>query len=173
MPARKKPKKRRQKRILPIPKPYVEAIKEGTPAFSPLFQFENALRLVVDRHMQTCYGPNWWDTKVQHDLPRTYQYAEDVKQSSLKMPWIGASSRVATIPLHAITLGQLEEIIIYYRADCIPAIFHRLDFFTGHMDVIKRVRNLFSHMHPCIDNQDVRVLKREITTLCDDLRSKL
>ena len=161
------------KRIVPIPKPYIEAIKEGSEAFSPLFQFENALRLVVDKHMQTCYGDNWWDMKVKYDLPNTYHYAEEVKQSSSKMPWIGDSARVTTMPLHAITLGQLEELLVHYKADCIPTIFPKLDFFTGHMEVIKKVRNLFSHMHPCIDKNDVKLLKREIATLCDALRGKL
>lgn len=169
----KRKRKKRVARILPIPKAYIEAIEAGTPAFNPLFQFENALRLALDKHMQTCYGPDWWELKVQHDLPNTYNYAENVKQKNLKMPWIGDSARVTTIPLHAITLGQLEEVLVHYKADCIPAIFPKLDFFTGHMEVIKRVRNFFSHMHPCIDKQDVRVLKREIATLCDDLRGKL
>ena len=165
--------KKRLTRILPIPKTYLEAIIEGTPAFSPLFQFENALRIVLERHMKTCYGPDWWEVKVKSDLPRTYGYAENVMQKAQLMPWIGATSRISASPLHAITLGQLEEIIIHYKADCIPSIFHGLDFFTGHMDVIKRVRNLFSHMHPCIDKEDIKVLRREIATLCDDLRSKL
>jgi hypothetical protein len=170
---RRKNIRTRINRILPIPKPYIEAVEQGIPIFNPLFQFENALRLALDKHMQTCYGENWWDEKVQKDLPNTYKYADNVKQNAYKMPWIGATNRVPTLPLHSITLGQLEEIIIHYKSECFPQLFSSEAFFTGHMEIIKKVRNLFSHMHPCIGKKDVKAAKREITTLCDHLRTKI
>jgi hypothetical protein len=160
-------------RIIPIPREYLDAIAHGKEVFNPLFQFENALRLVVEKHMQTCYGPNWWNLKIQIDLPKTYDYVEKVKRKEMGMPWIGGSSTVPIIPLHSITLGQLEEIVKHYKADCFPQLFPSEVFFFGHMEVIKKVRNLFAHMHPCIDKRDVKIAKREIATMCDHLRTKL
>ncbi len=49
-----------------------------------------------------------------------------------------------------ITLGQLEEIVKAYKSDCIPQLFPNIEFFVGHMELIKRVRNMYSHMFPCI-----------------------
>jgi hypothetical protein len=72
-----------------------------------------------------------------------------------------------------VTLGHLEEIIKKYRSDCIPELFPTLEFFLGHMEVIKRVRNLYSHMFPCISRSDIRVAKREILTLAAHLNTKL
>jgi len=89
------------------------------------------------------------------------------------MPWIGASSRVSVLPIHLITLGQLEEIVKSYRSDCIPQLFPTIEFFLGHMEAIKRVRNLYSHMFPCITKDDCKLAKREIVTLAAHINSKL
>jgi hypothetical protein len=161
------------RRILNIPEEYLEAVRIGQPVFSPIYQFENGLRLAVHKFMVTCYGVDWWELSLKNRLPDIYDYAEEQKLKKSYMPWIGDSRRVTVLPIHLVTLGQLEQIIIHYKSDCIPELFPTIDFFTGHMEVIKRVRNLFSHMYPCITNHDVVVVKREIRTLCDHLKSKV
>jgi hypothetical protein len=164
--------KRKYQRIINIPAQYLDVIPIGTRLFPALYQFENALRLAVDKHLTVCYG-NWWEHKLKFDLPDIYNYAEDVKQKHSKMPWIGDSARVTTLPLHNITLGQLGQIVEYYKSDCIPQLFSSLDFFTGHMRLIKLVRNLYSHMFPCLTSQDAKLARNEITTLCASLKSKI
>jgi hypothetical protein len=89
------------------------------------------------------------------------------------MPWIGASARVTVLPVHLVTLGHLEEVVKRYRSDCIPELFPTIEFFLGHMEVIKRVRNLYSHMFPCITRQDCTLAKREILTLGTHINSRL
>jgi hypothetical protein len=161
------------RRILAIPKDYLEVIPIGTNLFKPLYQFENGLRIAIDKHLSTCYGPDWWEKKLQFDLPTVYRYAEDVKQKHNRMPWIGDSSRVTIRPIHNVTLGHLEEIVKMYQSECIPSLFHNIQFFLGHMDAIKLVRNLYGHMFPCLTHSDARTAKREITTLCEELKSKV
>jgi hypothetical protein len=89
------------------------------------------------------------------------------------MPWLASSLRVDVLPIHRVTLGQLEEIVKKYRSECIPELFPTLEFFLGHMEVIKRVRNLYSHMFPCITRQDVIVVRREISTLAAHINSRM
>ncbi len=140
--------------------------------FSSFYQFENGLRLAIHRHLATCYG-DWWEKKLQFELPEIYNYATEQKRKADMMPWIGDSARTQVLPIHRVTLGHLEEIVKKFQADCIPQLFPSLDFFTGHMTCIKRVRNLYTHMFPCLDIQDSRLAKREIKTLGDHLTSKL
>jgi len=89
------------------------------------------------------------------------------------MPWIGHSARTPVLPIHLVTLGYLEEIVKRYRAECIPGLFPTLEFFLGHMECLKRVRNLYSHMFPCLDKQDAKLVKSEARVLVWHLKTKL
>jgi len=151
----------------------MEAIPVGQSVFPTLYQFENGLRLAIHKHLSTCYGVNWWEDSLRTNLPDVYQYAEDQKTKRASMPWIGDSSRIPVLPIHLVTLGFLEEIVKKYQADCIPDLFPTREFFLGHMECIKRVRNLYSHMFPCLDKQDVKVVKGEVRVLVFHLRTKL
>ena len=168
-------RKRRNKirRIVRIPEEYLEAIPLGNVLFPSLFQFENGLRIAIDKFLTTCYGPDWWEISLKTRLPKIHQYAEDKATERDLMPWIGSSTRVPVLRIHLVTLGQLEEIVKTYKSDCIPQLFPTLDFFTGHMTVIKVVRNLFSHMFPCITIGDCKTARREITTLATHINTKV
>ena len=161
------------KRIVKIPKEYFEAIQLGNVLFPVLYQFENGLRLAVHGFLTTCYGPDWWDISLTKKLPGVHNYAATQQGRRDSMPWIGASARVTILPIHLVTLGHLEEIVKKYQSDCIPDLFPTIEFFLGHMEVIKRVRNLYSHMFPCITTQDCEVAEREIATLATHINSKL
>ena len=160
-------------RIVKIPKVYLEAIEFGNVLFPSLYQFENGLRLAVHKHLVTCYGNDWWTISLRTKLPRIFDYAEDQQEKRHSMPWIGDSSRVTVFPIHLVTLGHLEEIVKKYQSDCIPQLFPTLEFFLGHMEYIKRVRNLYSHMFPCITRDDCKLARREILTLATHINSKL
>jgi len=161
------------RRFVKIPFEYFDAIQIGNQLFPYLFQFENGLRLMVHNFLSTCYGPDWWNVSLQTRLRDIFDYAQDQKVRKDHMPWIGNSARVKVLPIHLITLGQLEKIIEHYKSDCIPQLFPSMHFFLGHMEVIKRVRNLYSHMFPCITHNDFAVAKREIRTLCSHINSRL
>ena len=141
--------------------------------FPALYQFENGLRLAIHYFLETCYGADWWNSSLQAQLPDIHQYEAQQRAKLATTPWLGASSRVVVLPVHLITLGHLEVIITKYKSDCIPELFPNLTFFLGHMDVIKRVRNMYSHMFPCISRTDTQVARREILTLAAHLNSKL
>jgi hypothetical protein len=161
------------RRIVRIPKEYVEVIRLSNLLFPALYQFENGLRLAIHHYLSTCYGPDWWKTSLQGKLPDIFKYEDSQRSKMAAMPWIGASSKVNVLPVHLVTLGHLEEIIKRYQSDCIPELFPTLEFFLGHMEAIKRVRNMYSHMFPCITRQDTTLAKREILTLASHLNSKL
>ena len=165
--------KRKVRRLVKIPEVYLEVIDLANVLFPSLYQFENGLRLIINDFLTTCYGLNWWDLSLQRKLPRVHAYAAEQQKKQSLMPWIGASARVPVLPIHLITLGHLEEIVKSYQSDCIPQLFPTLEFFLGHMEVIKRVRNLYSHMFPCITRNDCRVARREITTLAEHINSRL
>jgi hypothetical protein len=161
------------RRIVKIPHEYLEAIEYGNVLFPSLYQFENGLRLAIHNYLTTCYGPDWWNVSLKLQLPKIYQYADEQLGKKAAMPWIGDSARVAILPIHLVTLGHLEEIVKKYRSDCIPQLFSTLEFFLGHMDVIKRVRNLYTHMFPCLTRNDCSVARREILTLSEHINTKL
>lgn len=161
------------KHIIRLPAQYFEAIELGNALFPALYQFENGLRLMVNSFLATCYNTDWWDVSLKAKLPVVHEYAENQKKKLDLMPWIGSSSRVSILPVHLITLGQLEEIIKVYRSDCIPELFPTMEFFLGHMEVIKRVRNLYTHMFPCITKGDCSVARSEIRTLALHINARL
>ncbi len=156
-----------------LPVEYMQAMEMGNLLFPSLFQFENGLRLVIHNFLSECYTKDWWMLSLKTQLPYIFQYVEDQEVRKDKMPWIGKSKVMQVLPIHLVTLGQLEEIVKKYRSECIPQLFPTLEFFLGHMEVIKRVRNLYSHMFPCITRDDVRVAKREILTLCSHINTRL
>ncbi|MFI5449645.1 MAG: hypothetical protein ACHQ03_07770 [Candidatus Bathyarchaeia archaeon] len=163
---------KKYRRIINIPVDYLDVIPIGAQLFPIFYEFENALRLAIDKHLTVLYG-DWWEKKLKYDLPYIYDYAERAKEKHNKMPWIGDSARVTTLPIHNVTLGHLEEIVKRYQSECIPQLFPTLHFFLGHMDLIKLVRNLYAHMFPCLTVSDARLARSEIITLCANLRSKV
>lgn len=156
-----------------IPKEYMEAIDLGNVLFPSFYQFENGFRIVLDGYLTALYGADWWNLSLQQALPTVFNYAADQRKKLDAMPWIGDSARVQILPVHLVTLGHLEEIVKKYRSDCIPELFPTIEFFLGHMDVIKRVRNLYAHMFPCITKADCTLAKREIRTLGTHINDRL
>src|SRR5579862_5348361 len=163
----------RLKRTIRLPAAYFEAVEISTVLFSPLYQFENGLRLLLDTFLTTCYGPNWWDVSLKTKLPAVFKYSEEQKKRLDAMPWIGASAAVTVVPIHLVTLGHLEEIVKSYQSDCIPQVFPNLTFFLGHMELIKRIRNMYTHMFPCISRSDCQIARSEIRVLGAHINSKL
>lgn len=159
-------------RFLNLPPAYYKAIKVGNPIFPVLFEFENGLRIAVNKILSELYGEDWWETSLKHKIKGIYDYVEDQKLKKDKMKWIGDSKRTVLFPLHSVTLGQLEDIIKIYKSELIPELFPTIDFFSGHLEIIKRVRNMYSHMYPCIDKEDIIYAKSEIKTLCRQIKSK-
>ncbi len=145
----------------------------GKLLFPPLYQFENGLRVLLNGFMTTCYGTDWWTTSLKAKLPSIFDYAESQKKKLDSMPWIGDSTAVIVLPIHLITLGHLEEIVKAYQSDCIPELFPNIHFFLGHMELIKRVRNMYSHMFPCITRDDCADTRSEIRILARHINSKL
>lgn len=164
---------RRFERIVRLPPPYFEALDLGNLLFPALYQFENGLRILLDTFLKTCYGTDWWDVSLRVKLQTIFDYAETQKQKVDAMPWIGDSTAIAVLPVHLVTLGHLEEIVKAYRSDCIPELFPTMEFFLGHMELIKRVRNMYSHMFPCITRGDCAVTRSEIRVLARHINSKL
>jgi hypothetical protein len=164
---------RQLERIVNLPAAYFDGIDIGNVLFPPLYQFENGLRILLNSYLTTCYGANWWDESLKPKLQAVFDYADNQKKKLDVMPWIGASSVVAVLPIHLVTLGHLEEVVKAYRSDCIPELFPTMEFFLGHMEVIKRVRNMYSHMFPCITKGDCQVAENEIRVLSLHINSKL
>lgn len=156
-----------------LPAEYLPPIELGNVLFPALYQFENGLRLLLNGYLETCYGADWWNVSLRTKLHTVFEYAEAQQNRLNSMPWIGASSAVKVLPVHLITLGQLEEIVKAYRSDCIPELFPTIEFFLGHMELIKRVRNMYTHMFPCITRQDCQFVKGEIRVLATHINSKL
>jgi hypothetical protein len=163
--------KRRQ--LVHLPPEYAPGIEFGTILFPPLYEFENGLRIAIDRFLSSCYTPDWWERTLETRLPVVYDYATKQQKKRESMPWIGAATSIQVLPIHLVTLGQLEEIVKEYKSDCIPQLFPTMEFFLGHMEVIKRVRNLYSHMFPCVTKDDCSLAKREIRTLATHINTRL
>jgi hypothetical protein len=161
------------KRIVKIPIEYFGAVDLGNTIFPALYQFENGLRLLLHGFLATCYGADWWNLSLKANLPTVYEYAENQQKRLDSMPWIGSTVTVAVLPVHLVTLGHLEEIVKKYRSDCIPELFPTLEFFLGHMELIKRVRNMYTHMFPCISRRDCQIARSEIRVLALHINSKL
>lgn len=128
---------------------------------------------MVNSYLEVCYGRDWWEVSLKARRKEIFNYAQDQQDKLNLMPWIGTSSSVKVLPVHLVTLGQLEEIVKSYRSECIPQLFPTIEFFTGHMELIKRVRNMYTHMFPCITREDCRVAKSEIRTLSRHINAML
>jgi hypothetical protein len=133
-----------------------------TDFYGYLFLYENALRLKINSVMEKQY-PNWWETKIKNELPDLYKYAEDRKVEQAKLPMIGQAQVLQ--PYEHITLSQLEQVVTKYSSLFVPSVFPNLHFFTGHMVIVKRVRNAIAHMSPATTLKDIRHAKNEIDIL--------
>ena len=163
----------RFEKLVKLPADYFDGLHIGNVLFPTLYQFENGLRIVLDSYLTTCYGANWWDVSLKPRLQTVFDYADNQKKKLDAMPWMGASSVVAILPIHLVTLGHLEEVVKVYKSGCIPQLFPTMEFFLGHMEVIKRVRNMYSHMFPCITESDCQVAENEVRVLALHINSKL
>ena len=161
------------RRVIKIPVAYFEVIDIANVLFPSLYELENGLRLAIHKYLETCYGANWWDRSLKVEMRVIWDYSDSQKVRQSSMPWIGNSARVQILPIHLVTLGHLEEIVKKYRSDCIPDLFPTLEFFLGHMEVVKRVRNLYTHMFPCITKDDCNTAKSEIRTLAKHINARL
>ena len=171
---RKKLKRNRRLRtLIKLPQEYLQAIESANTLFPALYQFENGLRLLLHKFLSGCYGQDWWESSLKSRQSNIYKYVSEQQLRLNFMPWIGTYSKVDILPVHLVTLGQLEEIVKIYRSECIPELFPTIEFFLGHMEVIKRVRNMYSHMFPCITKSDTRLTKSEIRILAIHINSKL
>jgi len=111
--------------------------------------------------------PDWWETKLKIDLPKIYEYSKEEKARQDQLPMVGSSGILQ--PLDYLTLGRLEQIIIKYENEFVPSVFRKLDFFTGHMEIVKRVRNGIAHMAPSMTVKDIHNAKHEIDILLQHL----
>lgn len=134
-----------------------------------LFVFENALRHKIDAAMTKNHGASWWDTRVKADLSDVHRYAQDEQVKLSKLPIVGKTLTLTS--LQCVTLGHLEQIIQKYNALFVPSVFPTLHFFTGHMVIIKQVRNAIAHVSPAPTLKDVRNAKNEIDILLQHLAS--
>lgn len=163
----------RLRRTIRLPAEYFEAIEITSVLFSPLYQFESGLRILLNSFLTECYGAEWWSESLKTKLPKVFEYSEEQKKKLDGMPWIGDSNAVTILPIHLVTLGHLEEIIKAYQSECIPQLFPNLTFFLGHMELIKRIRNMYTHMFPCISRSDCQIAQSEIRVLGRHINSKL
>jgi len=160
-------------RMVKIPAPYFESLDLSYLLYPSFYQFENGLKIVIDSFLKTCYGPDWWNTSLRVRREGIFEYAANQRRRLDSMPWIGDSASVEVLPIHLITLGQLEEVVKEYRSECIPDVFPNIEFFLGHMEVIKRVRNMYSHMLPCITRTNCADARSEIRILARHINAKL
>jgi hypothetical protein len=156
-----------------LPAGYFEVFPAANILFPALYQFENGLRVLLNSYLTTCYGANWWDVSLKPKLQDVFNYADAQQKKLNAMSWLGTSTAVSVLPIHLVTLGHLEEVVKAYRSDCIPQLFPTIEFFLGHMEVIKRVRNMYSHMFPCLSKADSKIAMNEIEVLAMHINSRL
>src|SRR5271157_1572973 len=99
---RRNTKYSRRRRVVLLPEEYFEALDLGNVIFPALYQFENGLRLVLHRYLETCYGATWWDVSLKAKKKDIFDYADEQQKKLQAMPWIGASSVVKVLPVHLV-----------------------------------------------------------------------
>lgn len=170
-PATQKAKVKTKKVIAPkvkwVPQSYYSLASRITEFYPYLFVFENALRIKIGDLMTANHGKDWWDNRVRADLLDIWQYANDEAKKQAKLPMIGKAHLLQ--PIEYITIGQLEQIVQKYQPLFIPSVFPTLQFFAGHMVIVKRVRNAVAHMAPSATSTDIRNAKNEIDILLQHL----
>lgn len=162
-----KTKKIQTPKVKWVPQSHYTLVQKISDFYPYLFIFENALRIKIEDVMSTNHGSDWWDKRLNADLNKIWEYADDQAKKQAKLPMIGKAGVLQ--PIEYITIGQLEEIIKKYKSLFIPGIFHDLAFFTGHMTIVKRVRNAVAHMAPSTTSKDIQNAKNEIDILLQHL----
>lgn len=131
-----------------------------------VFIFENALRTKIEAVMSS-NDSDWWESKIKVQLRTVYDYAAGERSRQGKLAMIGNTAGMKQ--LDYLTVGHLEDIVVKYHPDFIPSIFPSLHFFTGHMVIVKRVRNSIAHMAPSTTSRDIKNAKSEIDILLQHL----
>jgi hypothetical protein len=158
---------------LSLPASYRISFSVGEEFFRAIFQYENALRLIIYNFLEGLYGPDWWGNKLKKDLPKIYEYARDREVERKKKPVFGNSDCVEILPIHYITLGLLNEIVITYKSECIPELFPDVRYFKRQAALIKKFRDLCFHVFPGIIDDDWTTVKGPINELYEHLQYRL
>jgi len=158
---------------LSLPASYRISFSVGEEFFRAIFQYENSLRLTIYNFFKEQYGHDWWENKLKKDLEEIYKYAEDRELERKKKPVFGNSTRVELLPIHYVTLGHLNEIVIAYKSDCIPELFPDIRYFERQAKLIKKFRDLCFHVFPGINDEDWLTVKMPINELSKHLEYRL
>ena len=133
-----------------------EAREMAEVVYPLLYVFENSVREMIIRVMQSAHGPAWWDAKVSKD---TRQEVQKRKTKEDQNPWHG---KRGVHPIYYTDLEHLGRIVQNNWTD-FKAILPTIQWLTQRVDEISHSRNPVAHMNPLSkdDIQRIRVYFRD------------
>jgi hypothetical protein len=148
-----------------LPHKVVSEAKEMAEVVYPLlYVFENSVRGIIIRVMQSAHGSNWWDTKVSKDIQQEVQKRR-VKED--QNPWHG---KRGVHPIYYTDLEHLGRIVQNNWAD-FKAILPTIQWLTQRVDEISHSRNPVAHMNP-LSKDDIQRIKVYFRDWEKQIRSK-
>lgn len=128
-----------------------EAKEMAEEVYPLLYVFENSVREMIVRVMQSNHGTNWWDIKVSKEIREEVQRRKAKEDHN---PWHG---KRAAHPIYYTDLEHLGRIVQNNWAD-FKAILPTLQWLTQRVDEISHSRNPVAHMNP-LSKDDIQRIK--------------
>jgi hypothetical protein len=141
-----------------------EAKEMAEEVYPLLYVFENSVREMIIRIMQSAHGFNWWDTNVPKDIR---QEVERRKAKEDQNPWHGKRGAYA---IYYSDLEHLGRIVQNNWAD-FKAILPTIQWLTQRIDEISHSRNPVAHMNP-LSKDDIQRIKVYFSDWEKQIRSK-
>jgi hypothetical protein len=141
-----------------------EAKEMAEVVYPLLYVFENSVREIIIRIMQSAHGPQWWDTKVSKDIQQEVQKRK-VKED--QNPWHG---KRGVHPIHYTDLEHLGRIVQNNWTD-FKSILPTIQWLTQRVDEIGHSRNPVAHMNP-LSKDDIQRIKVYFRDWEKQIRSK-
>lgn len=111
-----------------------------------LFVFENSLREVIKRVMNSKYGHDWWGKELTGGRVGNLRHNVDEKlKKEKKESW---HQRRGSHPIDYLDLADLEIVLHAKQADFFPDIISDKDWFTQFMRELYPSRCVLCHMNP-------------------------
>lgn len=126
-----------------------------------LYVFENSVREVILRIMQSAYKSTWWDTRVPREIRDEVQ---NRKASEQRNPWHGIRGA------HPIYYTDLEHLgrIVQNNWQHFKSVFPKPEWLTQRLEEISHSRNPVAHMNP-LANSDIQ----RVRTYCNDWQKQI
>ena len=134
-----------------ISKRELTAASTNADLYPTLYAFENSIRKLVAKVMESNFGPNWWDTRVKIELQDKVKYRRTTEKD---YPW---HSRRGADPIYYTDISDLKYIMRKHQKQFRQVLGQHSERVLVGIEDIERTRHILAHNNPVQKQDRVRL----------------